>query len=525
MIPTMRPIPAVILALLLLVIAACGGDDEEAVDSMKASSFDGFVESGGRPLPAAMATAAPAAASAPRAPVAASAPRVTGLPGPPGPPPAVEDFGEKASLASQERLIVRNVDMRLVVGDISTSLDAISDLAEELGGRFVSSDHSIKHLGFIAIRVPAGELDAAISRLRGMGVEVKSEVVDSHDVTEEYVDLRAQLDNLQAAKQAYSKLFDRAEKVADALEIQRALTQVQGDVDRLQGRINLLEETAAFSLISVTLEQKPAEMSVDAGEDKTTGVHEVVRFRASFKPPEGFENFLFTWDFGDGSRPVTSDRTAPTEDPGTRVTATVTHQYGDERDSPYFVEVKITGTGDAGIAEGEDSLVVSVSQRPVVQVFAGKALTAVEGEEVEFSGSFTRPEGLSDVKFEWDFGDGAAPSSGSLEEAVTNAVATHVYADDRPFPYTATLTITAKSDAGNVEVSSAVNVQVQESEGWVVGGWSVEDQGKAAVRAISKVGQWIATALIWAGILAPVWAVVGFVGVVGFRRIRRRKRG
>jgi len=36
--------------------------------------------------------------------------------------------------------------------------------------------------------------------------------------TEEYVDLRAQLDNLQAAKQAYSKLFDRAEKVADALE-------------------------------------------------------------------------------------------------------------------------------------------------------------------------------------------------------------------------------------------------------------------------------------------------------------------
>ena len=161
----------------------------------------------------------------------------------------------------------------------------------------------------------------------------------------------------------------------------------------------------------------------------------------------------------------------------------------------------------------------------MVQVFAGKAVTVDEGEEVEFSGSFTRPEGLSDVKFEWDFGDGAAPSSGSLEEGVTNALATHVYADDRPFPYTATLTITARSDAGNVDVSSAVNVQVQESEGWVVGGWSVEDQGKAAVRAISKVGQWIATALIWAGILAPVWALVGFVGVVGFRRIRRRKRG
>ena len=263
-------------------------------------------------------------------------------------------------------------------------------------------------------------------------------------------------------------------------------TGVWGDVERLQGRIKLLEETAAFSLISVTLELKPAEMAVDAGEDKTTGVHEVVRFRVTLKPPEEYERYVFTWNFGDGSYPVTIDLTAPTEDPGTRVTATVTHQYGDERDSPYFVEVKISGTGDAGIAEGEDSMVVSVSQRPVVQVFAGKAVTVDEGEEVEFSGS--------------------------LEEGVTNALATHVYADDRPFPYTATLTITARSDAGNVEVSSAVNVQVQESEGWVVGGWSVEDQGKAAVRAISKVGQWIATALIWAGILAPVWALVGLRG-------------
>ena len=129
-------------------------------------------------------------------------------------------------MVSQERLIVRNVDMRLLVGDISASLDAISDLAEELGERFVSSDHSVKHLGFIAIRVPADKLDAAIRRLRGMAVEVKSEVVDSRDVTDEYVDLTAQLDNLQAAEQAYLKLFDRAEKVEDALEIQRTLTRV-----------------------------------------------------------------------------------------------------------------------------------------------------------------------------------------------------------------------------------------------------------------------------------------------------------
>ena len=515
MIWTMRTMLIAILLLALVVLVACGGSDEQAEAVRHASNDGGFGTLEEFRL---AATTAPAATAVPAALLAAA----SGLP-----PQAFGDEYVKVedSQVAKERLIVRNVNMRLVVQDISASLDDITALSQELGGRFVSSDHSIKHLGFIAIRVPAGQLDAAVLRLRQMAVEVESEVVDSRDVTDEYVDLTAQLDNLQAAEQAYLKLFDRAEKVEDALEIQRTLTQVQGDVERLQGRIKLLEETAAFSLISVTLELNPAEMDVEAGEDKTTGVHELVRFRASLKPPEGFENYVFTWDFGDGSHPVSSDRTAPTEDPDTRVTATITHVYSDERDSPYFAEIKITGTGEAGVVEGEDTLVVNVTRRPVIEVFAGKGIVAEEGQEVELTGSFTRPEGLSDVEFRWDFGDGTAPATGALEEGATNAVATHAYSDHRPFPYTARLTITAKSDAGGVESSSSVEVQVQESAGWVVAGWSVGDQGKTAVRALSAVGQGVATALIWVGILVPVWAVVGVVGTVVFRTVRRRRRG
>ena len=123
MIPTMRPILVLILSLLLLVLTACGGGADEADDSVEAASFGGFVEPEAHPEGPFLAGAAVATA-------ATAAPRVTGLP---GPSPADEDLGGKASLVSQERLIVRNVDMRLLVGDISASLAAISDLAEELG--------------------------------------------------------------------------------------------------------------------------------------------------------------------------------------------------------------------------------------------------------------------------------------------------------------------------------------------------------------------------------------------------------
>ena len=65
-------------------------------------------------------------------------------------------------------------------------------------------------------------------------------------------------------------------------------------------------------------------MEVDAGGEQVAGVGHPVTFRAFFKPPEGIEDFSYTWDFGDASPTVFNDRTAPTAEEGVRVTAPVT---------------------------------------------------------------------------------------------------------------------------------------------------------------------------------------------------------
>ena len=72
-------------------------------------------------------------------------------------------------------------------------------------------------------------------------------------MTDEYYDIQARLTNLEATEGALIKLLDRAEKVEDALSIQQSLSEVQEDIERLQGRIKLLEQTAAYSLINVSL--------------------------------------------------------------------------------------------------------------------------------------------------------------------------------------------------------------------------------------------------------------------------------
>ena len=249
-------------------------------------------------------------------------------------------------------------------------------------------------------------------------------------------------------------------------------------------------------------------MVPDAGPDVRAGVGEPVRFRASFTPPDGIESFDYTWDFGDGTQVVGGNRTAPTGDGDGRVTATVHHRYEDERDSPYIVQFKITGFGDGGLAEGEDTLIATVSRIPNIEVFAGEWINAEEGETVELSGSFTRPAGMMDMRYTWDFGDGSSPASGSLEEGVTTVVAGHIYANYRPRPYTARLTITGTMETGEVEGSSAVDVRVEEAQGWVIGGWSFSDQWKTAIRTLSAVAAAALTGSIWLLVFSPIIAII-----------------
>ena len=476
------------ILLVLFVLVACGGADErdafvQAPSAPAAPAFEGPPGSPGvgqfskSAAGQSRSEVAPAMASAPApaapAPAAAPAPP-RGAPAPaPAPAPErdsgaaklVEDGStdREVALVAQQRIIVRTVDMELVVADVSGTLDAVAGIAQELGGWVVSSDRTQKHRGVTSIRVPADRLDEAILRLRDLALEVEAEVSTSRDVTDEYVDTTARLTNLLATEEALLKLFEKALKVEDALKVQTELTKIQGEMERLRGRIKFLEETSAFSLITVILELAAVEMPASAGADQTISVGQAARFRASFMPPEGIDRFSFTWDFGDGSPVAFGERTAPSLREDTRFTSTITHVYSDDRDSPFIVEFEITGTGDAGLVEGSDTLIATVTKVPKIEVFAGESQIVEEGEDVKVAGSFTRPAGLTDLTFRWDFGDGSAPVTQEIGEGLTRAVATHVYPDHRPVPFIATLTVTGQSEAGEVEAENRISILVTEA--------------------------------------------------------------
>lgn len=214
--------------------------------------------------------------------------------------PAYSGYTDSSS--DIQRMIVRTANMTLVVSDIADTLDKISRLAEDSKGYVVSSQQwkdNGRLLGTITIRVPSGDFDNTMSVLRGMSDEVTSENTSSQDVTEEYVDLTAQLKNLESTENQLLEIMKKAEKVEDILAVQKQLTSTRDEIERIKGRMQYLQQTSQTSLITVSLTQSKLDVELTAisGRNVTGGNN--VYFNVEIAG--GFAPYSYKWDFGDGS--------------------------------------------------------------------------------------------------------------------------------------------------------------------------------------------------------------------------------
>ena len=368
----------------------------------------------------------------------------------------------------QNRIIVHTGRMSLVVNDVADTLSQITDVSTDLGGWVVGSNRVSQHSGSIAIRVPAGSLQDAFNMIEALALEVEYREITSQDVTDEFVDIESRLVSLRATRDRLLSFLEQSGTIEEALLVEKELSALEERIEGMQGRINYLSQTSAFSLIEVNLKVSPVQIEVDPGPDVSLRVGENGRFRASFIAPPGIEEFSFVWDFGDGTSAAGAGSTLKAD--GTRLTATVTHTYEDDRDSPYIVRVDLTGTGEEGLAEGSASMEATVREVPTIDVFAGENQTVEEGDQVDYVARFTRPAELRDFEYQWEFGDGSPTVTGSIEDEESRIAVSHEYSDFRPRPYEVVVTVSAMSDVGRVSSSDSFTVHVTEVEGFV-GGW------------------------------------------------------
>ncbi|MDA0270711.1 MAG: DUF4349 domain-containing protein [Chloroflexi bacterium] len=175
------------------------------------------------------------------------------------------------------RTVIRNGQMELAVESVTDSFERVRQMTEAAGGFVADStiygrgDHQSASL---TLRVPADRFGQVMADLRLLGIDVNSLSTSSQDVTEEYADLEATLRNLTAVESQYLELLGRTETIGDVLMVQDRLNQVRLQIERVQGRINLLDHLTSLATISVYLThdsiatiQEPSDGLLDAARE------------------------------------------------------------------------------------------------------------------------------------------------------------------------------------------------------------------------------------------------------------------
>ena len=179
---------------------------------------------------------------------------------------------------TQDRLVIENAELAIVVEDPETRMAEIGDMARQMGGFVVSSNFyqdtsTGRELpqGNITIRVPSESLDEALATVKEGALDVPRENRYGEDVTSQYVDLQAQLKAKQAAEEKLLEIMDQATRAEDVLAIYLQVQNVQTEIEQLTARIKYLEESAALSAINVQLMTEESTQPLEIGPWKPEG--------------------------------------------------------------------------------------------------------------------------------------------------------------------------------------------------------------------------------------------------------------
>lgn len=178
----------------------------------------------------------------------------------------------KAETVPTERKIIRNADLQLEATAPDEAQQKISVIAESKGGFVVettksSSTSSVtpRDAVTMTLRVPAAKFSESLDEIRKVASRVIVETVKGQDVTEEFVDIEARLKTKKALEAQFLEIMKQGKTVADALQVQRELANVRGEIEQIEGRKRFLENQSSLSTIKIRLQTPNASSPSSSG--------------------------------------------------------------------------------------------------------------------------------------------------------------------------------------------------------------------------------------------------------------------
>jgi len=166
------------------------------------------------------------------------------------------------TLAAQQRdrYLIRNATFTAETDDARAATEELVAATQEAGGYVADLREHVDALGrrsvTLQIRVPASQFESTMLGLDALG-KILEKQVSTEDVTEQFVDTEARARNLKRTEERLLEHLERTGKLEDVVKVERELTRIREEIERLEGRLRYLSHRTAFSTLTITLREKP----------------------------------------------------------------------------------------------------------------------------------------------------------------------------------------------------------------------------------------------------------------------------
>jgi len=196
----------------------------------------------------------------------------------PATPPATAGYNKDMAMGSSvqldgglpsqgEQRLIRNADLTLEVPSLTPVLTNLEQLAGKAGGMITNSSFSgleQQRAASVTVRLPEAAFNGFLLEVEKLGKLINRQTYTS-DVTRQYIDLEARINNLQRQEQRLLSILEQAKTVKEILDIEKELERVRGQLESLTGEFRYLRDRVEYSTVNVYLTETPAASPVITG--------------------------------------------------------------------------------------------------------------------------------------------------------------------------------------------------------------------------------------------------------------------
>jgi hypothetical protein len=157
-------------------------------------------------------------------------------------------------------MIARTADITLTASDFAKTRAALDDILRRrqgyMGQLNVSTPTDGSRSLTATLRVPTDQLDPTLADLRTLG-RVQSESQSGEEVSAQYVDLEARLQNARNTEERLTALLrQQTGKLSDVLAVETESSRVRGEIESMEAEKKLLDTRITFATLNVTISEE-----------------------------------------------------------------------------------------------------------------------------------------------------------------------------------------------------------------------------------------------------------------------------